>query len=530
MAAPNEIGTTPPAAESYLSARGARSWLGSLDHKRIAVLHLGTLAVLFALGAAYALALGLARLRPGALVDVGTHRSLLASHGVVMIFLVVLPAIPATLGTFVLPLMLGARNVAFPRLARAALRLTWLGSALALGGLMTAELRSGWTFAGAWDASASGTGALVAMLGVLLVAVAGMFGGINTIVSLHKLRTTGLSWERLPLFAWAGYAASVIALLAPAPLAAALTLATAERALHIGVFDPRLGGDPLMFQHLFWFSAHPSLVGAMIWALGVGSELLGVHAQRRLFGHRVLAAAFFVLAALSFTQWSIHLAGAGAGELAAAVSSALTMAALVPVILVLGNWLSTLRGGSIALDAPMIFALALIVNLTVWLGASVAASRLDLLAYLRRSSFEVAQLHYGLAGGTLTAFLGGLFHWWPKLAGRTYAERPAKLAAVGVFAGLALTHAGKLFATFQADPQVTVHAAVSMVGTWVLVGSVFLALGTLVASVLRAPRCAPNPWGGASLEWETASPPLADNFAERPEVTHDPYDFVPHAT
>lgn len=533
-----EIAEAPPneaPATSYLSLHGLRAWLGSTDHKHVALLHLASVAVVLLLGSAFALVLGLERLRPGAdLLPATEYSRVLAAHGVVMVFLVVVPAIPATLGNFVLPLMLGAKNLAFPKLDRAGLWLYWLGSATALVGLVTAQQRSGWTFTEAYDAGASSGSVLWIMAGVLLVAASGLLGGLNVIVSIHTLRTRGLTWMRLPMLAWAAYAASVIAIIAPAPLALDLILAAAERTLHVGIFDPRLGGDPLLFQHLFWFYAHPTIFGSMLWAMGVGTELVGVHARRRIFGYAVLAPLFIALAALSFTQWGVHLLSAGTSVLASSIFSMLALVALVPVTLVLVNWLATLRGGSIAINAPMLFALALLVDVAVWLAASVALHSVGLGSYLRGTSFEVAHLHYGLAGVTLTAFLGGLFHWWPKLTGHEVDAKLSMGGAIGVFLALNLTFAGQFVTGMRGMPrghaehgtEFSVLNALSAVGSWALVGSLLLIVVTLVSSLRKSGRAAANPWGGESLEWQTESPPPADNFDVRPVVTRGPYDFA----
>lgn len=510
-----------------------RPWWRSLDHKRIALTYLGTLAVVLAIGVAFALRLGIERLSPGGTaVRAGAYARALSVHGVVMVFLLVVPAIPVVLGTFVLPLMLGARNVAFPRLARAGLWLYWAGAALALAGVMTATLRSGWTFSEAYDGAATSGGVLAVMGGALLVSITGLLHGLNTIVSIHKLRTTGLSWGRLPLFVWAAYGASIIAILAPAPLGLAFALAVAERALHVGIFDPALGGDPLLFQHLFWFYAHPLIVGVLLWAMGVASELLGVHARRRPFGYRIVAPLFLALAVLSFTQWGIHLVGSGASGVSASIFSLLALLSLAPQAIVLGNWLATLRGGSNARNAPMLFGLSLALNLTIWLASAAALGMLGLGAYLRGTPFEVAHLHYGFVGVGLTAVLGGLVHWWPKLTGHTVDERLAKAGAIGLFFGVQATFFGQFVVGLSGmvhgrgtPTALRVLDTISGLGSWVLVAAIVLIAGALLES-LRSARAAANPWGAGSLEWQTSSPPPAENFDRRPQVRGGPYDFA----
>lgn len=458
--------------------------------KQTALLGLVSLFVVLAIGSFYATVLGLERV--GTQLQPGMHGRLLSAHGLVMTFLVAVPAIPLTLGTFVLPGMLGAARPSFPRMPRVALLLHWIGAALVLAGAIAENGRGGWTFVEAYNPAATGTGMLVAMLGAVLVSVSGLLGGLNAIVSIHGIRRRGLSFDRLPLFVWAAYAASVVAIFAPAPLVLAFLATVAERYLHIGAFDPAHGGDPRLMLHLFWAFAHPTLFGSVLWALGVGSELFAVHARRRLYGHAIMPALFFSMAVLSFFQWGTHLSGAGPSETFSVLSSLVALIACAPFAVVLGNWVLTLRGGSIALTAPMIHALALLSNLTLWLSSTVVLDVLGLGDTLRGTAFETASLHYGLVGGTLTAFLAGLFHWWPNLTGRVYDETLARIGALSVLAGLHLTFFGQLL-----------HSAVSGIGAWILVSGGALSTGVLVFS-LRRPRVAPqNPWGAKTLEWTT---------------------------
>jgi cytochrome c oxidase subunit 1 len=508
------------AEQSFLAARETRSWLSSLDNRRIALTYLATITLVFAIGLAFAVRLGLERLDPRSLLmKGGTYGRALAVHGVVMVFLVVVPAIPTTLGSFVLPRMLGAQNLAFPRLNRAGLWLFWAGAALVLLGVSASGLRSAWTFTEAYDGAATGSGVLVVMTGALLVAASGLLGGLNAIVTIHKLRAPGLTWSRLPVLGWAAYGASVIAVLAPASLALALMLAAAERTLHIGIFDPALGGDPIFFQHLFWFYAHPMLFGTVLWALGIASEILGAHARRPVFGHALIGPLMLVLALLSFTQWGIHLVGGGVSGTAASVFSLASLLSSGLMVVVIGNWLATLRGGSIALTAPMLFALSLVLNLAVWLASSAALAVLGLGAYLRGTPFEVAHVHYGLVGVTLTAFLGGLFHWWPKLTGRAYDERAARVVAIGLVVGLNVTFLGQFVAGLAGTAHRHAHLGslqpldlLNAVGSCILAGALVLAARTLIVSLLSGPNATPNPWGAASLEWQIESPPPAKSF------------------
>jgi len=513
---------------SYLRSRG---WLASTDHKRIALLYLATLGVVASIGLAYALVLGLERARSGAqIVDEGDFARALSIHGIVMVFLVVIPAIPATIGNFVLPLALGARNLAFPRLSRAALRLYWTGASIALAGLVVATQRAGWTFRDAYDASRAEPSALWVMVGVLLVSASGLLNGINFVVTIHKLRAPGMTFRRLPFIAWAAYAASAIAILTPAPLATATTLVAAERSFHVGVFDPALGGEPLLFRHLFWAHAHPALFGSVLWGIGIAGEVLAAHARRPLRHRSWLPYLLFIVAFLSFTQWSLHMVDSGESGPFATSASLLALLALAPLVLVMRSMLSALRGGSVSLDAPMTFALVLAVDLAVWMASGVALDMLGLGNYLRNTSFEVAHQHYGLAGGTLVALFAGLYHWWPKLTGRLANDELGRLSALGIFVGVNLTFFAQFVVGLAGTPRgvsslresLSVLGLVSGVGACVLVGAIGFAIYVLVASLRSGARARPDPWGGGGLEWQTTSPPPPDNFSGAPVLPATP--------
>ena len=473
-------------------------WFRSTEPKRIALSGLLTVLVVLSIGSFYAVVLGLERV--GTRLPAQVHGQLLSAHGLLMAFLVVVPAIPMALGSFVLPGMLGADRPAFPRIQRAALWVFWLGAALALFGVISENGRGGWTFTEAHNAKATGVGMLVAMGGVLLVSISAMLNGIDAIASIHGVRRRGLTFDRLPLFVWAEYAASAVAVFAPAPLALGFFTALAERYLHIGALDPALGGDPRLMLHLFWAFAHPTLFASVLWSLGVGSELFAVHANRRLYGHAIMPALFFALAMLSFFQWGTHLSGAGVSEKFSVTSSLVALIACAPIAIVLGNWVLTLRGGSITLKAPMLHALALLVNLSIWLSSSVVLDVLGLGDALRGTPFEVSSLHYGLVGGTLTAFLAGLFHWWPSLTGRTYDEGWARIGAITTFVGVNVTFLGQLATAHSAPVWVS---RVSTLGSLVLVTGGTISTMVLLASFRAAPDAPRNPWGAKTLEWKS---------------------------
>jgi cytochrome c oxidase subunit 1 len=487
---------------------GARGWLFSLDHKRIALLQLGTLAVLLVVVGALAVAVGISSVLPGGGARAHAPSGLVAAYGIVLTFLVALPAIPLTLGNFALPLMIGARNLAFPGLARAGLWLYWVGAAIAIGGLLVGgQIREAWTFAEVYEPAATGDGLLWTMLGAVLVAIAGLCSAINVIVSVHKLRARGLAFRRLPIFVWAAYGASVIAVVAPAPLALAFLLSVAERTIGLGIFRAKLGGDPLLYQHLFWLYAHPTLVGGLLWALGISGELIGVHARRADFGSAFFAPLFLTAPLLAVGAAGIHLVGDGISGTAATVYSLMALVSLVPLVGLIGNGMRALRGGSIALTAPMVLALALIVSVTLWIGISLPLDVLGAGGWLHGSLFEVATLHYALGAVTLTAFFAGLLHWWPRLTGRLYDAQSARAGAIGFVVASNVTLAAELTLGLRGGPGAPsgVVGIVAAIGSTVVVASLLWLGAVLLRSLWTGKHAPDNPWYATTLDWVPAT-------------------------
>jgi cytochrome c oxidase subunit 1 len=518
----------------YLRAkRGVWSWLTTVDHKRIGVMYLASVIVAFALGGAFALALRLELLTPKkTIMSAGAYNQAFTLHGAIMTFLFIIPSIPGALGNFFLPIMVGAKDVAFPKLNLLSLYLYWIGAIFTLSSVITGGLDTGWTFYVPY-ASTTDTSVLSVTFGVFILGFSSVLTGLNFIVTLHKLRAPGMTWFKMPLFLWSLYATSIVQLLATPVLGITLLLLIAERAFHIGIFDPALGGDPVLYQHFFWFYSHPAVYIMILPGMGIISELISVHAQRKVFGYKAIAFSSVAIALVGFLVWGHHMFVAGQSELAATIFSFLTFFVAVPSGIKVFNWVSTLWRGSISFKAPMLFTLCFLFLFSIGGLTGLFLGMLSVDMHLHDTYFVVAHFHYVMMGGTVTAFLGGLHHWWPKMTGKMYNERLAAVSAALYFIGFNVTFFTQFIMGSRGMPrryynyfdQFQPLHAFSTFGSWLLGAGFLLMLYYLLDSLRRGAPAPQNPWGGLSLEWKTASPPITENFVRRPAVTHGPYDF-----
>jgi cytochrome c oxidase subunit 1 len=513
------------------SSRGILSWLLTLDHKRIGVMYLISILSAFFLGGMFALLVRLELIAPGkTIVDPDTYNQFFTLHGAIMIFLFIIPGIPAALGNLVLPLMLGAKDVAFPRLNLMSWWLWVIGATFALFTLLTGGVDTGWTFYTPYSTS-TGTAVIPIVLGVFILGFSSIFTGLNFIVTVHKLRPPGMTWFRMPLFLWAIYGTAVLQVLATPVLGITLLLLVAERALGVGIFDPGLGGDPVLFQHFFWFYSHPAVYIMILPAMGVISEVISIHSRKHIFGYRFIALSSVAIAILSFLVWGHHMFTT-MSPLASVIFSALTFSVSIPSAIKVFNWLATLYKGTIVLRTPMLYALAFIFLFTIGGLTGLFLGMLAVDVHLHDTYFIVAHFHYVMFGGTVIAFLAGLHHWWPKMTGRMYGERSGKLGFWLVFVGFNLTFFVQFVMGSQGMPRrywdyperfAPLHA-VSSLGSFVMAAGFFVVLGCLLHSLVRGKLAPANPWGGNSLEWWTSSPPPPHNFDRAPEA-EDPYEF-----
>lgn len=515
---------------------GWKAWLLTTDHKRIGVLYMGSILVFFLLGAAAAAIIRVELLTPeGDFVRTDTYNKLFTLHGVAMVWFFLIPSIPAVLGNFLIPMMIGARDVAFPRLNLASWYIYVLGGLFTIGTLLAGGVDTGWTFYTPYSSQFSNTYVVSTVCGVFIVGFSSIFTGLNFIVTIHTLRAPGLTWFRLPLFIWAHYATSIILVLATPVLAITLALLAVERLLKIGIFDPALGGDPLLFQHLFWFYSHPAVYIMILPGMGVVSEIVSCFARKRVFGYRSMAFALLAIAIVGFLVWGHHMFVAGQSLYAGVVFSLLSFLVAIPSAIKVFNWTATFYKGSISFDAPLLFALGFIGLFTVGGLTGLYLATLAVDVHLHDTYFVVAHFHYIMVGGMVMAFLGGLHFWWPKITGRLYPEAWGRLAAIVIFLGFNLTFFPQYLLGYFGMPR-RYHTyppefqglhVLSSIGAAALAAGFLLPMVYLFWSLRHGALAGPNPWNAKGLEWQTASPPPEDNFEAVPVVTEEAYAYQP---
>jgi len=517
--------------ESY----GVKSWLLTTDHKRIALLYLVSITFMFLVGAAAAALMRIQLLEPnGAIVQPETYNKLFSIHGIIMVFFFLIPSIPAVLGNFLVPMMIGARDVAFPKLNLLSWYIYMLGSLFTLYCVIFGGVDTGWTFYTPFSSTYSNTHVLAAALGIFITGFSSILTGLNFIVTIHRMRAPGMTWFRLPLFIWSIYATSVIFVLGTPVLAITLVLLTLERVLHVGIFDPALGGDPLLFQDLFWFYSHPAVYIMVLPAMGVVSELIAAFSRKRIYGYSFVAFSSLSIAFISFLVWGHHMFVSGQSIYAGLVFSFMSFLVAIPSAIKVFNWTATLYKGSISYDAPMLYALGFIGLFTMGGLTGLFLASLATDVHLNGTYFIVAHFHYIMVGGAVMGFMGGIHFWWPKITGRLYPDKWARLAALIIFAGFNLTFFPQFILGYLGMPrryavypaQFQVLNVMSTAGATILGIGYMIPLIYLIWSIRYGPAAGPNPWRAKGLEWQTPSPPPRENFDETPIVTEEAYAYA----
>lgn len=512
---------------------GIKSWLTSLDHKRIGLLYMITVLSFFFVGGIMALLIRGELFSAGpTLMTADTYNQVMTYHGAIMVFMVIIPGIPAILGNFFLPLHIGAKDVAFPRLNLASWYVFMIGAALAISTFFTTKIDTGWTFYTPYSIK-TGTAVVTMVLAAFIMGMSSVLTGLNFIVTVHRLRCPGMTMSRIPLFVWAIYSTAILQVLATPVLGITLLLLAAERLFGVGIFNPELGGDPVLFQHFFWFYSHPAVYIMILPAMGIISEIITTFSRKTIFGYTAIAFSSLGIAAVSFFVWGHHMFVSGQSEIAGVVFSFLTMLVGVPTAIKMFNWLATMYKGSISFQSPMLYALGFLFLFAIGGVTGIMLATIGLDVHFHDTYFVVAHFHYVMVGGTLMALVGGFYYWLPKMFGKMYNEALARLSFVFIFIGFNVTFFPQFVLGAMGMPRryfdyLPVYESlnrISTFGSWLIGIGFLITLYVIVQSILKGEKAPDNPWGSKTLEWTIQSPPTHHNFDVDPVVTAGPYEY-----
>lgn len=525
---------TADRSKNYLNEKsGLKSWLTTLDHKRIGIMYMISVMVFFLLGGIFAMLIRAELFTVGpTIMNAGQYNQVMTLHGAIMVFMVIIPGIPAFLGNFFLPMQIGAKDVAFPKVNLISWYCLMIGAGMAFWSLLHHGVDTGWTFYTPYSIkTANGTTWVVA--GAFVMGFSSILTGLNFIATVHKLRAPGMTFWRMPLFVWALYSTAVLQVLATPVLGITLLLLVAERIMGVGIFDPALGGDPVLFQHFFWFYSHPAVYIMILPAMGVVSELITTFSRKVIFGYKAIALSSVGIAVVSFFVWGHHMFVSGQSEVAGLLFSLLTMFVGVPTAIKVFNWVATLYKGSVRFDSPMLFALGFLFLFTIGGVTGIILATVATDVHFHDTYFVVAHFHYVMVGGTLMAIMGGIYYWIPKMFGRMVDEFWARITFVLIFIGFNVTFfpqfvlgaMGMPRRYFDYLPEFESLNRISSIGAWTIGVGFVIALYVIVKAIFRGPISGDNPWGAKTLEWQTASPPPHENFYHQPVVTAGPYEY-----
>ena len=528
---------------NYLTAKtGLMSWLGTVDHKRIGIMYFVGISLFFLVAGIFAVLLRTELMLPRILnagpnsyfISADHYNEAFTFHGAIMVFLVIIPSVPAALGNFLLPLMLGAKDVAFPKLNLFSFYLYIAGAAILVYTIIFGGLDTGWTFYTPYSAETK-TSATMAVLGAFVVGFSSILTGLNFIVTTHKLRAPGMTWYRMPLFVWAIYATSIIQVLATPVLAVTLVLVALERAFGIGIFDSSLGGDPVLFQNFFWFYSHPAVYIMILPGFGIISELITTHSKKNIFGYKAIAISSVAIAVIGFFVWGHHMFTSGQAPWTSVFFSLITYAVAVPTAIKVFSWVATLYKGSIQYTTPMCYAFVFLFLFLIGGLTGVFLGTLSVDVHLHNTYFVVAHFHYVMMGGTIIAFIGGIYNWWPKITGKKYDEFWGRIGCLLVFLGFNLTFfpqfimgsRGMPRRYYDYLPQYHLYHVLSSLGSYLLAIGLFVVLFNWLHSIFYGENeTSANPWQAKTFEWtKTAIVPIEHNFVEQPICTQGPYEF-----
>jgi cytochrome c oxidase subunit 1 len=520
--------------KNYLNeSSGIMSWLTTLDHKRIGIMYFVTVMFFFLMGGIMALLIRLELMSPGqTIMSADTYNQVMTYHGTIMVFMVIIPGIPAILGNFFLPLHIGAKDVAFPKLNLLSWYCLMAGALLAFSTLFTHKIDTGWTFYTPYSIR-SGTSVVTMVVAAFIMGMSSILTGLNFIATVHKLRAPGMTMYRIPLFVWALYSTAILQVLATPVLAITLLLLAMERTFGVGIFDPNLGGDPVLFQHFFWFYSHPAVYIMILPAMGVVSELITAFSRKVIFGYTAIAYSSLGIAGVSFFVWGHHMFVSGQSALAGVVFSFLTMLVGVPTAIKMFNWLATLYKGSVQMASPMLYALGFLFLFAIGGVTGIMLAVIPIDVHFHDTYFVVAHFHYVMVGGTLMSIMGGFYYWFPKMFGKMYNESLARITFVLIFVGFNVTFFPQFILGAMGMPRryfdyiPAYHSLnfISTVGSWLIASGFLLSLYVIINGLVKGEKAPMNPWGAKTLEWTVPSPPPHYNFDVEPVITAGPYEY-----